>query len=342
MALEFNITSPSAASVALVAALVQDDWRDALLDHASGAWTLEEEMTIGGIHWVIVKNDGTISGVGVDFYVIIGRDATGNLSCMVSEVYTAAANVVDKFATRTGSGTIALDADGLYTAAPYTLSTVIPTSTGEPRASGNIPPGASTLKVATHVTEKYAILSHYLASGTAMSCCLMVGSFGETLIQAPSVDEPIIGVLETTYTSIMGSLTRHPVEGAISTIKYAQGILSPSDFILVAENLSAVLTGNYYGADRYQGDQVAACDVLILMGSAFQTGSGSSASVAGVKRGRFSGIKHAAAPVAIVPGDTIVIDDKQYLLIQTLARAMASSPTSGPVIALLMDTGVAA
>lgn len=342
MALEFNTTSPSGASIAAVSALIQSDWRDALLDHVSGAWTLEEEIDVGGFHWVIVKNESTISGVAVDFYVLIGREvSTGNLGVMISEIYTAAANVMDKFATKINTA-LSIEADGSYLGAPYTLAASFPTNYGEPKICGQIPPGATTLKVATHVTEKYAILSHYLASGTAMSLCIMVGSFGETLIQAPSVDQPIIGVLETTYTAIQGALTRHPVEAAIATIKQAQGILSPSDFILVAENLSAVLTGNYYGADRYQNDQVAACDVLILMGTAFQTGAGSSASVAGVKRGRFFGIKHAACPVAIVPGDTIVIDDKQYLCIQTLARAMASSPTSGPVIGLFMDTGVAA
>lgn len=350
MAIVFNTTSPSAASAALVAALVQSAWRDALTGHASGAWTLVEEFDSAGatVHWVVVKNNHLVSGLAVDFYVAIGRRAsTGELAVCVGEGYNTSGHVLSTYAARTSSGATALNADGTYTSSSFTLGAALPSSTNEPMAgyTGGIVPAAATVKQTTHVDATYAILTHYLSSGNAMTHGFMVGEIGSSLIQAPSVDQPIIGVAQVAGTALSpGSLTRHPVEAATSAIKYPQLILSPEigNFLINAANPAAVRMGNYFGGDRYQGGRVGATEVLMMMYAPFQGAGNSGPEVAGGTRGKFKAVRFAAVPDVSVPGDTVVIDSKKAMIIaKSTTPGTLSGAVSTTFTGLLMDTGAA-
>lgn len=350
MALTFTTTTPSAASVAAVAAIIQSAWRDALTAHASGAWTLVEEWDSAGgtIHHVVVKNSTSVSAVGVDFYVVISRRVSdGEIRVAVGEGYTTGGHVLSTYAARNAAAA-AINANGTFTASSYSLAATLPGIGGsgsEPTTgyTSTAVPGASTCKCTTYVTEKMAILSHYLASGNAMTFCAAVGGFGDSLIQAPSVDQPIIGMADLVYPQIgNAALTRHPVEAADATMRYPQQLYPPAviNFPNVGLNQMAVRCGNYYGGDRYQGGRVAACEVGIIMYAPFQNSAGSTpATQSGTLRGKFSALKYGGFADVGVPGDTVVVDGKKHMLIGKNNSNPIAAGQSGPYLALMMDTG---
>jgi hypothetical protein len=353
MALTFTTTTPSGASVAAVAALIQSAWRDALTGHSSGAWTLVEEFdsTSATIHYVVLKNSTSVSGVGADFYVVLARRASdGEMRICVGEGYTTSGHVLSTYAARGAGSPLALNANGTYTTTSFSLGTTLPGIGGtasDPNSgyTGSFPPGASTVKCTTYVTEKMAILSHYLASGTNMTMCFAIGNFADTLIVPPSHDEPIIGCVDLINTSgtVTGALTRHAIEAADSTMKYAQQIWTPAiaNFVNCAMNQLAVRCGNYFAGDRYQSGRVAACEVAVVMYSPFAATNSSLASQAGSLRGKFRGLRYAAFDAVGVPGDTVVVDGHKHMLItkSTSIGGTIAGPISGPPMALVLDTG---
>src|SRR5881394_2765365 len=163
MAIEHQNISIGTASAALSGAAAQDAWRDALLDHISGAWTLVEEFDSAGAthHWVVVKNTTSVSGGGVDFYVCIGREvATGILGCMVGELYDATTNTLNKYAPRCSSdGTILAGGDyGHPGAQSWVLAAALPDNFNSYPFFQKITQ-AATERLFTSVEADYAVLN---------------------------------------------------------------------------------------------------------------------------------------------------------------------------------------
>lgn len=161
MAIEHQNISIGTASAALSGAAAQDAWRDALVGHISGAWTVVEEFDASGFHWVVVKNTTSVSGAGVDFYVCIGREvATGILGCMVGELYDSATNILSKYAPRSGQDGYIL-ADGSYGhagAQSWTLAGALPDNFNSYPFFQKITQ-AATERLFTSVEADYAILN---------------------------------------------------------------------------------------------------------------------------------------------------------------------------------------
>src|SRR5213080_1652008 len=167
MALAFQSTSVSDADAPSAAILAQSAIRDALLAHVSGAWTLVEEFTSAGgaTHWVVVKNDHTISGNAFDFYFVIGRDvASGQIRMFLGEVYTTATHTLSAYAPwASGSPsqnqiladfTYSKNSDG--STASYVLGAAMPNGTQQPYTTAPAP--LSTMRFISIVEKDYAII----------------------------------------------------------------------------------------------------------------------------------------------------------------------------------------
>lgn len=362
MALEHQNITLGEATAALSAAVAQNTLRDALLDHASGAWTLEEEFDSGGgiIHWVVVKNATAISGAGTDFYVCIGRKISdGMMGMMVGETYIAAANQLSKYAPLSNSQAVILadDTFGFPVAGPanptWTLNDTWPdTFHSYPIFNANA--SAATERVFTSVDADYAILnfngqSYYVGALTD----LIVPKTG--LVATPAIACCSIMQGNPGY---FGAVTRHPVAAADApmTVYWPHGlapIVPSSGIVTVAMELQAIINGLYGYADRYQNDRVAASEVAAVMLAAGQSFSpNNNAAKVGAVRAKFKGLRWTTGPKAAVAYDDIIVDNKKHVVVYPVGALSSWNPYvyiplpyNYDVVAqpmLVMDTGIAA
>lgn len=361
MAIEHQNISVSEVDAATAGATAQAAWRDALLDHASGAWTLEEEFDSAGAthHWVVVKNDHTISGGDTDFYVCIGREAsTGIMGCMVGEVYTAGSNTLDKVAPLSnGSGYILTD--GSYGGGSSTVSVTWVLAAALPDNFNTYPnfqkiSQVSTERLFTSVEGNFAVLN---VNGKTM----YIGYLTDLIVPKTGlVATHAIGCfsLENENAGEFGGVTNHPVASAdlpisVNSPHAALAICNGTYFNAVAIQDQALMTALYGYADRYQNDLVAASEVAALMAAGYQgTSAGNRGDKMGVVRAKFKGLRMTTGPLAAVAYDNVDVDGNKHVII----KAFASMTTLGPYVnpatpkdygttvkpLLVMDTGIAA
>jgi hypothetical protein len=360
MAIAHQNISIGEATAALAAEQAQNAWRDALIGHASGAWTLEEEFDAGAtIHWVVIKNSNSISLAGSDFYVCIGREiATGIMGCFVGEEYTAAANLLTKFAPRCDNQGYILANNYFGTTstdpATFTLSTSLPSTNGQPLMSAIT--AAATERLFTCVEKDYAVLN---VNNTTM----YVGAIVDLIVPKTGlVATPAIGCGDLLHGSQgrFFSITRHPiaaadapvqVSGAHSMIPVSSG--SYQDMVLLHN--TAMLSAMYGFPDRYQGDRVAASEVLAIMLSSTEMGYSNPIcrpDKMGALRGKFKGIRMTTGPLAAAAYDDIVVDGRKHIVMYAYANIDSNAPYQGflrpygqntivkPLF--VMDTGIAA
>ncbi len=362
MAIEYQNISIGEVSAAAAAAVAQDTLRDALLDHASGAWTLDEEFDSSGstIHWVAIKNDHTLSGEAVDFWVIIGRIASsGDMAIFVGEEYTAAANLLQKIAPRSdntgyilGSNYYSSNGSDIKT---FTLGTSLPSANGEPMA--NTIPNAATERLYTIVEADHAILSvndkHWY-----------VGAIEDLIVpQTGLVATPAIGCGELNQGSQgrFFSITQHPVRASDAPINVScphtfVPPLSGTYFDMTMLQDYALMTAVYGYPDFYQGDRVAASEILAIHQTGAEIGySDPDARVdkVGGVRGKFKDIRMTTGPYAAQSYDTIDVDGNKHVIVSVLGGLQSGSPYYMPLVAygagsavakfmLVADTGIPA
>ena len=363
MALEHQNISIGEADAATAAATAQSAWRDALVDHASGAWSLEEEFDSSGgtVHWVVVKNDHAVSGQDLDFFVCIGRVvATGVMGCFVGEEYTAASNVLNKFAPRSDNTGYIL-ADGSYQAsvgagtATFTLGTTLPGTTNGSPLCENIACSA-TQRLFTSVDMDYAVLN---VNGTTM----YVGYMVDLIVPKTGlVATPAICCGNLTHGSMgrFASITNHPIIAADAPMNAQMPhsfipVISGGYMDMVLSQNQAMLTAIYGYPDRYQNDRVAASEVCGIMATATEQGYGltvTRADKVGGLRAKFKGLRYTTGPLAAVAYDDLVVDSKKAVVIYAFGNLQSNSPYQqflvpynyGSVVRpyLTVDTGIAA
>lgn len=360
MALEHQNISISEASAAAAGATAQAAWRDALLDHASGAWTLVEEFDSAGTthHWVVVKNDHLISGQAVDFYVAIGREiATGIMGCMVGEEYTAGSNTLGKVAPLSaGNGYIF--ADGSYGGSSSTvgvtwvLAAALPDNFNTYPNFQKITPVA-TCRLFTSVEAEYAVLNLRDKS-------IYVGAMTDLIVPASGlVATPAIACCSLANNAIgeFGGITNHPIVAADGPMQvYTPHALLPigSQYLsAICMQYQELVTALYGYPDRYQDGLVAASEIAGIMVASWQnTFAGNKAQVVGGKRCKFKGLRMTTGPLAAVKYDNIDVDGNKHVVVETYTSLTALNPyatfatpkdyatTVMPM--LVMDTGIAA
>jgi hypothetical protein len=357
MAIEHQNTSIGNATAALTSAAVQSAWRDALVNHASGAWTLEEEFDgpTAIMHWVVVKCSNSVSGAGTDFYVCIGRRVSdGQMGVMVGEVYIAAANQLSKYVPMSnGTGTIlADDTYGNPTAATWTLNdTWVDNFNGNPQFQGSA--HAATERIFTCVDKDYAILN-------ANNTSFYVGAMTDLIVpKSGLVATPAIACcnLLQSVPGLFGGITRHPIPAADAPLStyypFALQPIAQQPYIeSVAMQDQAFITGVYGFPDRYQGDRVAASEVVGLMRGSYESSYASNdPKKLGVVRAKFKGIRFTTGPKAAVAYDNIVVDSKNHVVIWATGT-ISMGPyinfvqpyqyDSTTQLMLVTDTGIAA
>lgn len=361
MAIEHQNISIGEATAADAAVVAQDTLRDALLDHASGAWTLEEEFDSSGltVHWVVVKNDHTISGEAVDFWVCIGRVASsGDMAIFVGEEYIAGSNQLTKFAPRADNPGWILGSNYYSTngtdIAVFTLSTSLPNSAQQPQA--NVIPNASTERLFTCVEADHAILN-------VNDKTWYVGAITDLIVpQTGLVATPAIGCGELAQGSNgrFFSITQHPVRAADApvNVSFPHTMMSPTSTFFdmcMLENF-ALMSAVYGYPDFYQGDRVAASEILAIMATGYEQGySDPDARVdkVGALRGKFRDIRMTTGPYAAASYDTIVVDGNKHIVFFVIGGLQAGAPYYMPIVAygagsavakwmMVADTGVAA
>jgi hypothetical protein len=362
MAIEHQNISIGEVSAAAAAATAQDTLRDALLGHASGAWTLEEEFDSSGstVHWVVVKNDHTISGEAVDFWVCIGRVASsGDMGIFVGEDYVAASNILSKFAPRAdnpgyilGSNYYSVNGTDIAT---FTLSTSLPNAAQQPLT--NTIPNASTERLFTCVDAEYAVISlndkaYYVGAITD----LIVPQTG--LVATPAIG---CGELMQGQQGRFFSITQHPVRAADAPFQVSQPHSMLCCFGGAFQDMCmlqdyAMLSGLYGFPDFYQGDRVAASEILAIMATGNEVGYSDPdcrPDKVGALRGKFKGIRMTTGPYAAASYDTIVVDGTKHVVIGVLGSISSGSPYWQPIIPyggssavakmmMVADTGIAA
>lgn len=361
MAIEHQNISIGEATAADSAAVAQTAWRDALVAHASGAWTLVEEFdsSAGTVHWVVIKNDHTISGQAVDFFVCIGRVvADGTMGCCVGEEYTAAANLLGKIAPRSDNQGWILgdDSYGANSTDPatFTLGTALPAGNGQPLMSAIA--AAATERLFTCVEADYAVLN-------VNNVNMYVGAIVDLIVPKTGlVATPAIGcgdLLHGTQGRFF-SITRHPVADADAPVQVSGAhslipVLSGSFIDMVLIHNQQMLTGVYGFPDRYQGDRVSASEVAAIMLSGMNMGYNmpvNRADKMGGLRGKFKGIRMTTGPFAASPYDDIVVDGRKHIVMYAYTNLQVNAPYQqflAPVgydtvvkPLFVMDTGVAA
>jgi hypothetical protein len=359
MALEHQNISIGEADAATAGATAQDNWRDALLGHASGAWSVEEEFTSADTtkHWVVMKNDHTISGEDADFFVIIGRTvATGVIGVMVCEEYTAASNTVAKFAPNSQYNNQIL-VDGQFgasgSAVTYTLGNAWPSNTnGEPIFSAYA--AAATMRLATSIEANYAVLSfnnHWYYVGYLTD--LIVPETGLVATPAIACCEVLQG--DDRY---FGSITNHPIKAADAPLTVYNGhalqpIVRSQDIAFVCMQLQAFMTGIYGFEDHYQADRVAASEIAAIMLAMSKSSlATNNANKVGGLRAKFKGLRWTTGPVGAVAYDTIVVDGNKHVVLYVVGNLSSWNPylympqpyNQNLVVSpmLVMDTGIPA
>jgi hypothetical protein len=321
MALVFQSTSVSDADAPAAGILAQTAIRDALLAHPSGAWTVEEEFDSGStIHWVVIKNDHTISGNPADFFFVIGREiASGLIRMFMGEVYTAATNALSVYAPY-ASPAPSLNqilADFSYaknnegSTATFVLGAALPNGTLVPFYTSPSP--LSTMRFITSVEKDYALI-HLNNVST------YVGALTD-LIQPDAQMAALIpmGIADLFGTgSQFASLTRHLIDvaNAPMSVGYSHMLYPFLQSWLTVAQRQAVGTSVYLYPDRYQGKKPAAGEVSALT-YASQSGSdaNSSAHKVGVLRGKFKGLRVVTFPFAASNYDTIAVDGRKHVIL---------------------------
>jgi len=315
-------TSVSDADAPAAGILTQDAIRDNLLDHASGAWTLVEEFNSSGstIHWVVVKNDGSLSDVGVDFYVVIGRlAATGQIGIFLGENYNAGSNTLDTFAPRAGAyyeNSILADhsySTGGGSTASFVLGTSFPSgAVGQPICP--VPTAAPTMRYISMVEKDYAI---FAINGTV----IYVGALIDDIVPAAGLDAAVplgcFNLFDTGYPGF-GSLTRHPIAAADAPM----AVTSPFVLLPIWNDRKtfaqawALSTGVWLHPDRFQDNRVAASELYALMVAGVTGGNANNgAEKTGLIRGRFKNLRVATFPAAVVQYDLIVVDGRKAIVL---------------------------
>jgi hypothetical protein len=322
MALAYQSTSVSDADAPSAAILAQSAIRDALLAHASGAWTLVEEFNSAGgtIHWVVIKNDHTISGSVADLFFVIGRDvASGQMRMFVGEVYTAATHTLSSFAPQASSSqsqntiladfSYARNAEGA--SASYALGTTLPSGSQNPFAPSPTP--LSTMRIITSVEKDYAIL-HVNATS------VYVGALTDLIVpDAQLAAATPLGIIDLFGTgSQHGAFTRHPIDAANAPMQvgYSHMIYPFTQTWFGALQRAAMATSVYLYPDRYQGKKPAATEIMALMYSAqSQSDPNASAHRIGSIRGKYKGLRATTFPFAASNFDTIVVDGRKHVIL---------------------------
>lgn len=334
MAIAYQSTSVSGASAAATGATAQSAVRDALVGHASGAWTLVEEFDSAGstIHWVVLKCSTVVSGVGFDFYVVIGRiAATGQICMMVGEGYTLATHTLGTFAPLTNSSppsnTILADfsyaVGGTGVTASFTLGTSFPTLVSTPLAPVNTP--ATTMRFLSFVEKDYAIFN-------IASTVFYIGAMTDLIT-------PIAGLVAATPVGIaelfngvapaFGALTRHPIAAADApmAVPYPHSLWPVmGNLNLAAIQRQALDTAIYLNGDRFQGNRVAASEIAVLMyGAATNQNVNNTAAKLGALRGKFKGFRITTFPIGAVIYDTVVVDGRKHTILKDLGSLAAQT-----------------
>jgi len=356
MAIEFQATSISGASAAAAGATAQSAIRDALVNHASGAWTLVEEFDSSGatIHWVVVKCSAALSGAGADFYVCIGRNAsTGQLGIMLGEVYTAATHTLSTYAPYSGSFSNNQQILADFSFSPgtggsvgtFALGTTMPTSTVNPLCPLNA--AASTMRFIKIVDVDHAII---MVNGTPW----YIGALTDLIVPVAGLVAAVpIGLadISSTNTINFGSLTRHPIAAADAPMQVAY-----SHMLVTFNDRKTYLQRNAYDlsvygfGDRFQNGRVAASELAAVMyGSATGQSANNTSAKLGALRGKFKHLRVTTLPVAATVGDTIIVDGRKHIYIVD----KGAGPTDGEILqgqnyntieryGFVADTGVVA
>jgi hypothetical protein len=272
MAIEHQNISIGEATAALAAETAQTAWKNALVGHASRKWTLEEEFDAGAaVHWVVVKNDAADV-----FYVCIGRViADGTMCCFVGEEYTAAANLLAKFAPRCDNTGYILANNFFGTnssdVATFTLSSSLPNTNGQPQTASI--PAAATERLFTCVDSDYAVLN--VNNVNMYVSCDRRPHRPEDRSRGP----PAIGCgqLENGSQGRFFAITRHPIAASDAPVNVSGAhnmvpVVGGSYIDMTMIHNQAMLTGIYGFPDRYQGDRVAASECVAIMQAASEMG----------------------------------------------------------------------
>lgn len=330
MAIAYQNTSVSAASAVLAGTAAQTAIRDALVAHASGAWTLVEEFDSAGatVHWVVVKCATAQSAVGFDFFVAIGRlTATGQLCLMVGETYvpttTHTLGTVVPFSSSFSNGNT-INSDGSWTAgaAGGAATTVVLGATFPTQSSGNVfapvDTAAATMRFITTVEKEYAIVhlnstSWYIGALTD----LIVPSAG--LVAATPVG---LFDLWQTQAQNFGGLTRHPIAAADApfTVGYSHccvPFLHTQGAWMTPIQQQAIGTAIYGYGDRLQGPRVSAAELAALFyGGVQNLSTGNTTAKLGVVRAKFKGLRFTTFPFGAVAYDTVLVDAKKHAVLK--------------------------
>jgi len=353
MAIEFQSTSISGASAAAAGTTAQSAARDALVNHASGAWTLVEEFDSAGatVHWVVVKCNHLISGATADFYVCIGRVAsTGQIGILVGEVYTAATHTLGTFAPNAqtlSSNTIL--ADGSYatssggSTAQFVLGTSLPNATQLPFCPLDV--AAATLRFVKVVDADHAII-------VLNTMVYYIGALTDLLVPDANIPAATpIALCDFLNSSqcFFGYLTRHPIDAANAplTTSMVFALMQASNFMTMIQR-QAIDTAMYGYPDRYQGNRVAASEIAAIMfASSYNNNALNTAAKVGALRGKFKHMRYATMPAAAVQYDTISVDGRKHLILQDKGTPSSSEfvvpngLSATTKLGLVVDTGVA-
>lgn len=319
MAIVYQSTSVSDVSAAAAGILAQNAIRDALLAHPSGAWTLEEEFDAGGLlHWTVLKNSDSLSDVGFDFYVCIGRViATGQLGVCLGELYTASTNTLSVFAPRSGlyyQNSILADfsySTGGGTPASFTLGSSLPNTDTQPLCGTPTP--AATMRFISIVEKDYAM---FLVN----NMLFYVGALFDDIVPVSGLDAAVpVGCFNVFDGNIgtFGGLTRHPIDPTLAPMaaSYVHSLMPLNIGAHVLVERQAMGTAVWTHPDRFQGGRVAASEFYAIMAAGTQGGNVNNAGEkTGVIRGRFKNLRYTTFPWAATVFDTIVVDGRKHVV----------------------------
>lgn len=323
MAIDFQSTSISDANAAAAGVLAQSAIRDALLGHPSGAWTLVEEFDSSGttIHYVVLKNDATLSTTDVEFFLVLARLASsGQVGFMVGEVYDDATNTLSAYVPQAGNtgGANTILADFSYafstgtTPQTWVLGTTFPSNLGDPLMV--IPTSLATMHLVSIVEKDYAVIS--LNDKT-----IYVGALTDMIVPGPQLDAAtpigLVDLFEATVPAF-GGLTRHPidVDNAPMQVGYSHCLAPLLAYQISWAQWQAVATAIYLHQDRYQGDRVCASEMLAVMMASNTSGNANNgAEKVGALRGKFKNVRLTTYPWAASIYDLIVVDDRKHIIL---------------------------